>query len=149
MKVNMLYIHFGALPAQLSDPDIFFNNHMRPEWFEDPFVKHICLAVDGTTVHSAYQMENPTFGPINCRILSMSCKNTILAYKTDKIIPATFMGNNCAPLVFEISKHKDLTITLEYLMDFGNCENFEAYIMNTDKIIHSYRDYVLEVVDLI
>lgn len=145
----MLYIHFGALPEQLKDPDIYFNNHFRPEWFEDTFVKKICLAVDGTVVHSAYQMENPVFGPVNCRILSMSCKNTILAYETDRIIPATFMGNNCAPLLVEIAKTKDLTITLEYLMSFKDCDGFEAYIMNTNKTVHSFKEYVWEAVELV
>lgn len=145
----MLYIHFGPLPEQISYPDLYFDNHMSTSWFDDPFVKQICLAVDGTTVHSAYQMENPIFGPINCKILSMGCKNTILAYKTDRIIPATFMGNNCAPLLCEIAKHKDLTITLEYLMNFEKCNDFEAHIMNIDKTVHSYKEYVWEAVDLI
>lgn len=55
----------------------------------------------------------------------MGCKNTILAYKTDRVIPATFMGNNCAPLLFEIAKNKDLTITLEYLMKFDTCSDLK------------------------
>ena len=145
----MLYIHFGPLPDQISNPSIYFDNHKNLAWFEDPFVKRICLEVDGTTVHSAYQMENPIFGPVNCSMLSMGCKNTILAYETDKVIPATFMGNNCAPLVFEISKHKDLIITLEYLMKFDMCDNFEAHIINIDKTVHSYKEYLWEAVELV
>lgn len=145
----MLYIHFGSLPEQISNPSHYFNNHLNPSWFDDPFVKRICLEIDGTTVHSAYQMENPIFGPVNCSILSMGCKNTILAYMTDRVIPATFMGDNCAPLVFEISKHKDLTITLEYIMKFDKCDDFEAHIINIGKTVHSYREYILEAVELV
>lgn len=145
----MLFIHFGSLPEQISNPSIYFNNHLNLAWFEDPFVKRICLEVDGTTVHSAYQMENPIFGPVNCSVLSMGCKNTILAYETDKIIPATFMGDNCAPLIFEISKMKPLTITLEYIMRFDKCRDFTAYIMNTHKTVQSYEEYLLEAVELI
>ena len=94
-------------------------------------------------------MENPIFGAVNCTVLSTGCKNTILAYKTDKIIPATHMGDNCAPLLVEISKQKELVITLEYLMDFSGIADFKAEIMNTNKIVSSVQDYVLEVGELL
>lgn len=145
----MLQIHFGPLESQIKRPDIFLDNTFEESWFEDPFVQRICKVIDGTTVHSAYQMENPTFGPVNVRMLSMGCKNTILAYKTNRVIPATFMGGNCAPLVWEISKHKDLIITLEYIMDFSRCEGFTALILNNQKMVYSYKEYVFEAVEFV
>lgn len=145
----MLYIHFGFRDDQIKRPDLYLNNCFEDEWFTDPFVKRICKEVDDTTVHSAYQMENPFFGPINVLKLSMGCKNLILAYKTDKVIPATFMGDNCAPLLCEIAKQKDLTITLEHIMDFSKCSDFEAHILNIGKHVKSYKEYVWEAVDLL
>lgn len=88
----MLKIYVGRLEEQIKRPDHYFDRNYSPVWFEDTFVKKICLQVDKTVAHSAYQMENPLFGAINCSMLSTGCKNTILAYKTDKIIPATHMG---------------------------------------------------------
>lgn len=145
----MLRIHVGPLEGQIKRPDHYFDRNYLPEWFEDPFVQEICLRIDKTVVHSAYQMENPIFGAVNCTVLSTGCKNTILAYKTDKIIPATHMGDNCAPLLVEISKQKELVITLEYLMDFSDIADFKAEIMNTNKIVSSVQDYVLEVGELL
>lgn len=140
--VDMLKIHFGALEGQIKRPDIYFDLVCRDDWFSDPFVREICLGIDKTIVHSRYQMENPNFGPVNSTMLSTGCKNTILAYKLDRIIPATHMGDNCAPYVFAISKNKDLTITLEYIMDFSKCENFEAEILNCNQKVTNYFDYV-------
>lgn len=144
---SMLRIHFGPLEGQIKRPDTYLDNTFDPEWFQDPFVKEICKGIDGTIAHSAYQMENPIFGPINVRMLSTGCKNTILAYETDRIIPATHMGDNCAPFVWEIAKRKDLTITLEYVMDFSKCEGFSAFIMNSNKMVNSYEDYLFEAID--
>lgn len=143
----MLRIYFGTLEEQIKRPDTYLDNTFKDEWFIDPFVQEICKGIDHTIVHSAYQMENPIFGPINVRMLSMGCKNTILAYETDRVIPATHMGDNCAPFVWEISKHKDLTITLEHIMDFSSIEDFQAFIINSNKMVHSYREYLFEAVD--
>lgn len=72
----MLKIYFGDLEGQIKRPDLYFNIVCKDEWFNDPFVKEICLGVDGTVVNSRYQMENPVFGPINSTMLSTGCKNT-------------------------------------------------------------------------
>lgn len=145
----MLKVYFGELPDQIKRPDHYLDLIFMDEWFEDPFVKRICKEIDNTTVHSAYQMENPIFGPINVKTLSTGCKNTILAYETDRVIPATYMGDNCAPLIWEISQRKDLTITLEYLMDFSSCSEFEALVLNSNKLVKSYKEFADEAIDYI
>ena len=145
----MLNIYFGTLEGAIQHPSILFNNTFREEWFEDPFVKHICKAVDNTDVVSAYQMTNPLFGPVNCKILSGGCRNCILAYETDRIIDATLMGDNCAQILVEISQKKDLTIMLKYLMNFSSVPNMEAYIMNAKKYVHSYDEYLDVAIDYV
>lgn len=145
----MLKIYVGFLEEQIKRPDHYFEHVYAESWFDDPFVRHICEVIDQVEVNSAYQMCSKRFGPINCTMLSTGCKNTILAYKTDRIIPATHMGDNCAPLLVEIAKQKDLTITLEYLMDFSKIPDFEALILNTNVMVHSSLEYVLEVGDLL
>ena len=145
----MLNIYFGVLEDQIKRPDHYLDLIFEEDWFKDPFVQKICKEVDNTEVQSAYQMYNPFFGPINVTKLSTGCKNTILAYKTDRIIPATYMGDNCAPFICEIAQNKDLTITLEYIMDFSRCSNFQAYIINIQKQVNSYKEYVWEAVELL
>lgn len=145
----MLKIYFGKLEGAIQHPSMLFNNSFKPEWFDDPFVKCICKVVDNTDVNSAYQMTNPVFGPVNCRILSGGCKNCILAYKLDRIINATLMGDNCAPILVEIAKKKDLTIMLEHIFDFSKVSDFSALILNTNTEVHSYREYLYMAVELV
>lgn len=143
----MLKIHFGPLEGSIEHPGTLFNNTFKPEWFEDPFVRYICKVVDKTEVASAYQMTNPIFGPVNCRLLSTGCKNCILAYKTDRIINATLMGDNCGSILLEISETKDLTITLEHTFNFSGVERFTAYIINSEKMVYSYSEYLDEAIE--
>lgn len=145
----MLKIYFGELEGAIQHPSDLFNNSFKPEWFDDPFVKHICKVVDNTDVNSAYQMTNPIFGPVNCRILSGGCKNCILAYKLDRVINATLMGDNCGVILAEIAKKKDLTIMLEHLFDFSKVPDFSALILNTNTEVHSYREYLYAAIELI
>lgn len=145
----MLKIYIGRLPDQIKRPDHYFDRNYLPEWFDDPYTKEICLRIDNTIVHSAYQMQNDRFGAVNCTMLSTGCKNTILAYKTNNIIPATHMGNNCAPLLVEISAKKDLTITLEHMMNFSDIPDFHAVILNTGKPVNSMREFIFEIEDLL
>ncbi len=142
-----LKIHFGDLAEQIKHPDDYFDLICQNDWFNDSFVREICLGVDKVVAHSHYQMEHPVFGPINSTMLSTSCKNTTLAYKTDRIIPATHIGDNCAPYVYQIAQQKNLTITLNYLMDFSECVPFVAFILNSNKMVHDYFDYLCEAGD--
>ena len=46
--------------------------------------------------------------------------------------------------IYEISKHKDLTIALHHIMDFSACEDFSAFIVNSGKQVGSYKEYLDE-----
>lgn len=138
----MLKIHFGHMNEAIAHPALLFDNSYHRDWFEDPFVKHICKVADNTDVVSAGQMSNPIFGEINCKLLSQGCKNCILAYKLDRVINATLMGDNCGPILMEIAAMKDLTISLEHLFDFSRTENFSALILNNGQIVNSYDEYL-------
>ena len=64
--------------------------------------------------------------------------------ESGKIFNASACGDNCAKWIFDISREKDLTINLHHIMDFSKCENFEAYIVNSQKEVRSYREYLDE-----
>ena len=133
----MLKIHVGPLEGQI----------FKAEWFEDPFVKRICREIDDTEVSSAYQMINPLWGPTNCKLLSTGAKNLILAYKTDEIIYATCMGDNCSSLLLEIAEQKDLTIVLEHVLQFN--KDFTAYFINNGKTTTTNLDYITAMFSLL
>lgn len=143
----MLSIHVGPLVRQIRDVSAYFDSVYEVEWFEDDFVKRICKEIDDTDVYSAYQMNNPIWGPTNCSLLSTSAKNLILAYKTNEIIYATCMGDNCSSLLLEIAEHKDLTIVLEHILRFNR--DFIAHFLNNNVTVTTNKDYVFTMLDLL
>lgn len=143
----MLHLYVGELDGVIRNPSAYFDNQLDTSWFEDPFVKRICNEVDNTEVVSAYQMSNPVWGPINCRLLSTGAKNLILADKTNEIIYATCMGDNCSDLLLEIADKKDLTISLQHIMHFSR--DFVAHILNTNSMIYTLQEYVNVMCDLL
>lgn len=92
----MLKIHFGEIANEIKAPRKYFDLVMKPEWFEDEFVKQMVKDVDKTEVVSAYQMTSSVLGPINSTIISGGVKNLILAYEMDRPIDASNCGDNCA-----------------------------------------------------
>ncbi len=146
-KSNMLKIFVGDLPDQITFPEFYFDHVYEDSWFEDPFVKKIIKDIDNTDATSAYQMTNPVWGALNYTMLSTGCKNVILAYKTDNIIYATKMGDNCSPLLLSIANMKDVTIILHHVLHFP-CD-FSALFLNSNKMIHTLKEYTFEVVRLL
>lgn len=144
----MLKIHVGELPNEIKKPSGYFDLIYEDSWFDDPFVKQMVLDVDKTIVYSANNMLSPVLGNINSSKISGGVKNLILAYALDSpIIDASHCGDNCAKWLIEIGKRKDLTITLYHCMGFP--QDFEALILNTNQIVHSFKEYAFAVLLLL
>lgn len=43
---------------------------------------------------------------------------------------------------------KDLTINLHHVMDFSSVQEFEAVILNTGVVVHSYGEYLEEALQI-
>ena len=115
----MLYIDFFASKIKsIGKPDGLFHRMCDFAWFDDPIVKEMVQSIDKTTVYSAGQIYSPYLGYITYRQLSTGVKNIILGYKTNYILDASFMGDNCAPWLLWIAERKDIKVTLHHLMHF-------------------------------
>ena len=62
-----------------------------------------------------------------------------------KIFNASKCGDNCAKWILELAKENDFSINLFHVMNFGN-QDFEAKIMNSNKIVHNMQEYLEEAV---
>jgi hypothetical protein len=75
----------------------------------------------------------------------------MIAYKgktvdgDDFVINASKCGDNCAKWILEIAKRKKLTISLHNIMDFQ--VDFNARILNNNRYIRTYKQYVHVAVD--
>ncbi len=142
----MLTIIFGDTENSIYHPPTYFDNTYLEKWIIDPFTVQMIADVDKSTVIGQRVIDSPFLGSISVKELSGGIKTLILMRfdESGKIFNASACGDNCAKWIFEISKIKDLTINLHHVMDFSQCENFEAYIKNTEKKVASYTEYLHE-----
>ena len=137
----MLYIDFGGTVYDcLGHPTYVFDTYMKDSWFEDPTVKQIVKDIDGADVISAYAMTHPVYKAINYTMLSSTCRSLILMYELkDKVVNATYCGDNGADWILRIAKMQDLKIVLNYVPFFSR--DFEAIIANGNEHISTRKAY--------
>lgn len=143
----MLNIWFDGFGHNcITGPPVYFNLHKSKDWFNNDYVRKIIKDIDGVTAVKDEYMEEPILGAMSPERLSSGCKALILLYTVPDInIYASRMGDNCAKYIIDISKEKDITITLHHAMLFP-CD-FEARILDNGVITHSAEEYLHEYFD--
>ena len=87
---------------------------------------------------------SPIFGNMSPKKLSGGAKTLLLiAFDKKKVFNASTCGDNCAEWILKIAEERKVVINLHHLMDFGQ-EPFRIKIMNTNKIVISMAELVLE-----
>lgn len=142
----MLTIIFGDTENSIYHPPTYFDNTYKEEWITDPFTIEMIADVDKSKVIGPRVIDSPYLGSISTKELSGGVKTLILMMfdESGKIFNASACGDNCAKWIFEISKKRDLTINLHHVMDFKQCEGFEAIIKNTGRKVSSFSEYLDE-----
>lgn len=142
----MLNIVFGDVENSIYHPPTYFDNVYLDEWITDPFSVKVIKDIDKSDVIGPRVIDSPFLGSISTKELSGGVKTLILMKfdESGKIFNASACGDNCAGWIVDISREKDLTINLHHIMDFSKCDKFEAYIMNSNKEVKSYQEYLDE-----
>ena len=142
----MLRIVFGDTENSIYHPPTYFDNVYLDEWITDPISVRMISDIDKSEVIGPHVISSPYLGSISTKDLSGGVKTLILMRldESGKIFNASACGDNCAKWINRIAKDKDLTINLHHVMDFSTCDDFEAYIINTDKTVKSYHEYLDE-----
>ena len=141
----MLNIYFGDKEGSkyIYNPDSYFDHWYDPNWLVKDLSKEIIKSVDKSEVIGPNLIQSPIFGAMSPDRLSGGTKTLILIDNDDEhIFNATHCGNNCAPYLLKIAENKDVTVTLEYIMDFGT--DFEIKILNTGNVVNNFDDYFRE-----
>lgn len=142
----MLKIWYYGGVSYMTDAPSYFDNVYEDEWITDAFVREMIQDVDSSTVLNAHIIESPVLGPITPKELSGGVKVLILMLKDDSFVyNLSNCGNNCAKWVLKIAEQKDLTVYLQHMIRFEG--NFEIQIMNTRKIVHNPKEYVLGLIE--
>lgn len=144
----MLKIFFGDNPGEnyIFNPDAFFNNSYEDEWITDNISRQMIKAVDGSEVKGERLIDSPYLGPIPPERLSGGVKTLILiAHDNSHIFNASACGDNCAEWLLTLSKDRDITVRLGYIMDFGR-EPFDIVVLNTGNVVHTMLELDDEVI---
>lgn len=138
----MLNIIFGDSEKSIYDTDTYFNNTYEDDWITSDESVRIIKDIDKSDVKGPNCIESPYLGQISPERLSGGTK-TLLLISNDRsgyIFNASACGDNCSKWILELSKTKDITITLYHNMDFG--DNFKAKILNNNTIVTSMEEMI-------
>ncbi len=128
----MLRIHFGALPEEIYNTEIYYENQYEKEWVMDEFAKKVIRDIDASEVVAPDVIRNEIFGTFGSTELSAGVKTLLLIRNVkNKIFNISNCGDNCAPYLLELAKDRDIKVTLHHAMDFGS--NFAVKVTNDKK----------------
>lgn len=146
----MLKIIFGEVENSVYHPPTYFDNQYEDEWIIDPLTVAMIKDIDQSDVIGIHLIQSPVLGPISTKEISGGVKTLILMAfdQSGKIFNASSCGDNCAKWIAEIGRKKDLTINLHHVMDFSQVPIFEALMLNTGVLVHSYKEYLEEALEI-
>ena len=146
----MLKIIFGETENSVYHPPTYFDNQYEDEWITDPLTIAMIKDIDKSDVIGVHLIQSPVLGPISTKEISGGVKTLILmAFDTSgKIFNASACGDNCVKWIVELGRKRDLTINLHHMMDFSSVPSLEAVILNTGTTVHSYGEYLEEVLKI-
>lgn len=146
----MLKIVFGEVEKAVYHPPTYFDNQYEDEWITDPLTVAMIKDIDKSDVIGVHLIQSPVLGPISTKEISGGVKTLILMAfdKSGKIFNASACGDNCAKWIAELGRKKDLTINLHHVMDFSSVSEFEAVMLNTGVVVHSYGEYLEEAIKI-
>lgn len=142
----MLNIWFGfgdLFDRRIHDVSGYFDGVYEQNWFSSDLAREIVKGIDNTEYIDGEYFQSPVLGGIPPRDLSSGCKGVLLALNEDDIIlSGERFGDNCCEWLLEVAKLKDVTISLNHIMDFK--EPFSIRILNTNRVVTNSKDYVRE-----
>lgn len=133
----MLSLYLGEM-NDVSYGPLWFEYEFEPSWLEDSFIQQMILDVDKSKCQGGSMIMSDVMGPISPMQLSGGVQTLIMIYMMpDRIFDATSCGGNCARWLLEIGRRKDVTVNLNYFMEFDGLDPFEVKVINTDYVAHS------------
>ena len=139
-----------SLENEIYDPAMYFKHQMEDEWITTEISRKMIQDVDHSEVISSHIIESPVLGAITPMQLSGGVKTLILMAHDDntKIFNASACGDNCAKWILEISKHRDITITLHHIMKFLDLKE-PVRILNINQVVNNFQEYAMAAIDLV
>ena len=74
----MLRIHFGSLPKEIYNTEVYYENQYDKEWVMDEFARRVIRDIDASEVLSPDVISNDIFGSFASTELSAGVKTLLL-----------------------------------------------------------------------
>lgn len=143
----MLNVIVGRMQPYDGSIDQIFYSQYEDEWFDDPFVKRMIKEIDESEAVSAYLIKSPVLGAINFERLSGGVKVLIMLYKMPEMQQwGSSCGDNCMPLLAEISRRQDITVKFSHCPS-GFPENIKARFQDDGEVVYHRRALEIGIID--
>ena len=147
----MLNIYVGEMANSLTQVKSYFNNVLEDKYLETDFAKKVVKEIDNSDLINKNLVISPVIGSIPPSMISGGSKALIILNFTDEIIPLYLMGENCYPILANISKDKDVTVTTDSTVRFFELSNNnldKIHILNDDSYVYTDKELVRKCVEL-
>lgn len=140
----MLYILYGTIkrktaPRQyIHDIDGYFDGYFEDSWIDD-WAKRVLLEIDKSRFISPKVISSPILDIVSYDWISGGSKQLIMMnIESNVVYDGDNLGDNCWPLLLELSKTKNLAISLSYYPVFEWIDNVNVKILNTGQKINDF-----------
>lgn len=122
--------------------DAWFDGYYKKEWMENSWAKRVVQEIDKSKLISPEAVDSPWLGVIPITSISGGAKQLIMANAASNIVfNGDNFGDNCFPLLLELSKNIDIQMSLYYYPDFEWVDGVEVTILNTGRVVDNARDF--------
>lgn len=130
------------IEGYISNTSGYFNVEFEKEWLLDEFNIKALKKIDNVDIIANELLYNEIMGYIPPNFLSTGVKTLILANTLGLKVNGDRMGDNCYPLLVELSKKKDVYIKLTHLPKFE--ATFQAVYLNNNRLVNNWKEFANE-----
>lgn len=138
----MLKIIFGSKglewPNRVAYVSDYFDAMYDSSWLCSETAKSIIKEIDDSEYIDGEYIQSPILGGMSPRDLSTGCKALlIILNEPETIVSGDRMGDNCFPILLNLAKEHDITITLCHYVDLSQYEPLDIQNVITGERVTS------------
>lgn len=144
----MLYVYFGSINPTTSPReyvtsiDSWFDSYYEKDWLTDGWAERVIREVDKSKMIAPEVVDSPWLGMIPITKISGGAKQLIMAKAVKGIVfNGNNFGDNCFPLLLELSTKMDIMMDLYYYPNFDWVRDIPVTVINTGKVIRDRREF--------
>lgn len=133
------------LDYYIDDIDYYFDEYFEDSWTDNEWAKKVLKEIDKSEFLYPKLIRTPYFGDVPYQWISGGSKQLILMNAVPNVIyDGDNLGDNCWPLLLELCKSTDISISLTYYPNFKWVEGCKVKLLNTGELIDNTTDFSMK-----